>query len=226
MWEIPRIWEGGQCIIIGGGPSVTRQFDIPESIVQDVYAGRSSPEAYSPYMTAIHDQHIIAVNMAYKLGDWVDCVFFGDEGFLNKNRREFFNFKGLRVTCASKIATQNGYLKIVERDKDHKFGVSFKPGHVSWNGNSGAAAINLAVHFGVKRIILLGFDMKLDAHKNQHWHKYYHSSLTTVEGTMKMHLKGFPDIAKDLYGKVEVINANPDSQITNFPKLAFKDIHL
>ena len=37
IWKVPRVWEGEQCVIIGGGPSVIRQFNIPENLVNDVY---------------------------------------------------------------------------------------------------------------------------------------------------------------------------------------------
>ena len=85
MWEIPRIWDGGQCFIIGGGASFPRQFDVPESIIQEVYLNKNTPSAYAPYMEGIHGEHVIAVNMAYRLGQWLDCVLFGDTGFLAKN---------------------------------------------------------------------------------------------------------------------------------------------
>jgi len=224
MWEIPRIWEDGQCIIIGGGASVPKQFNVPDEIIKEVYAKRLGVDAYSPYMSAIHDQHIIAVNMAYRLGPWVDCVYFGDNGFLKDQQIEFFAFKGLRITSGSSIEEgYSGRLKIIERDMIKKRGISWRPNHICWNGNSGAGAINLAVNFGVKRIILLGFDMKLDDNNNQHWHKFYKGNLKTVHTTFNLHLKGFPEIAKDLEGKVEVYNMSMDSVIEDFPKITLKD---
>ena len=98
---------------------------------------------------------------------------------------------------------------------------------VSWNNNSGAATINLAVHMGAKRIILLGFDMKLDEEKNQHWHKFYSTKEKDIASTFRKHLSGFQEIKRDadLLG-VEIINANPTSAITQFPRMNFKDIKL
>ena len=223
MWKIPRMWEGGQCIIIGGGPSLTDQFDIPKEVVAKVYKQGASPEIYSPYLSSIHDQHIIGVNMSYKLGPWVDCMFFGDASFMTKNRNELFKYKGLRITCNQRPMLHNSYLKIVMRNNRKKQGISFEPNLISWNGNSGAAAINLAVHFGVKRILLLGFDMSLDEKQNQHWHKFYNTSLKSVDITFKRHGMSFPVIAKDLEGKVEVINCSLDSKISCFPKGNIKD---
>jgi hypothetical protein len=226
LWKIPQIWKGGTCIIIGGGSSLTKQFDIPDTLVSEVYSGKQTPIAYSPYMSSIHSQHIIAVNMAYKLGNWIDVLFFGDVGFVEKTKKDLFNFSGLRITCGETKVDYNGRLKLIEKDRSKKQGISTYPTSVAWNHNSGGAAINLAYHFGVKRIILLGFDMKLDSNNNQHWHKYYSGNLRTVGAAMNTHLRGFPQIAKDLEGKVEVLNACPDSKIDVFPKMNFKDIVL
>ena len=228
MWSIPRIWDGGQCIIIGGGASVPRQFGVPESIIQNVFKGVSSVEEYSPYMERIHSQHIIAVNMAYKLGNWVDCMFFGDDSFYRSknNVADLLRFSGLRLTCAQRIPFTNGTFKVISRDAKKKYGISFSSNQVAWNDHSGGAAINLAVHFGVSRIILLGFDMKLDADNNQHWHKFYPKLKSSPTSVMQRHLKGYPTIANDLKGKVEVINCSPDSAITVFPKINFKDLRL
>jgi hypothetical protein len=225
MWTIPKIWEGGQCVIIGGGPSIVQQFDIPESVVQAVRLKQVGADAYSPYLSPIHGCHVIAINMAYKLGNWIDCVFFGDASFLTKCQVDVLNWEGLRVTNSSNESTYQGRLKIVGRD-DKKLGISNYPDKLCWNLNSGGGAIDLAVHFGVKRVILLGFDMKLGEDGKSHWHKYYAPTETMIEQSMQSHIRCFPIIAKDLKGKVEVINCNPDSAIKDFPRMNFKDITL
>lgn len=217
MWKIPEIWKDGTCIVIGGGTSLIEQFGIPSEVVSQVYAGTADISVYSPYLKSIHNHHIIAVNMAYKLGDWVDCMFFGDTGFWRSRKANILQFQGLRVTCASDVFDDR--IKVVHKNLRKKRGITFHPGMVSWNFNSGAAAINLAINFGAKRIILLGFDMYLDEGNNQHWHKVYKSSLNTVHDTMKKHLAGFPVIAEDIEGKgIEIINCSPKSSIACFPK--------
>jgi len=221
MWEIPKIWEGGQCIILGGGPSFPRQFGVPELLIQDVLEHRVHASAYAPYFAPLHSQHVIAVNMAYRLGSWIDCVFYGDHNFLKDHQREFFEFKGLRVSGSIHRSEYADRLKYVARDPDKKKGISFRPNHIAWNGNSGGAAINLAYHFGVKRILLFGFDMKLDENKNQHWHKYYAGDPRTIQSVFDRQSSCFPVIAQDLLGIVEVINCNPDSAITAFPRIDF-----
>ena len=225
-WIVPRMWEGSTAIILGGGPSLLRQFDVPDSVIQDVYTGRSKPSVYSSYLEPIHKSHIIAVNVAYKIGSWIDAVFFGDPSTWQEDKANLIQFKGLRITCANNL-NNDTRLKWLERDQRKRHGISTNPEMVAWNSNSGAACINLAVHFGVKRIILLGFDMKLDGGKNQHWHKLYSTSDKQLESTFRRHLTGFQEIRKDADALgIEIINANPDSAITEFPKMNFKDIEL
>jgi len=227
-WTVPKIWEGGTCVIIGGGPSLLRQFDIPTDVVHQVYAKKASPSLYSPYLKPLHDMHVIAVNVAYKLGDWIDAMFFGDDSTWYEEKDELLAWKGLRVTCCGdQIIQEHPRIKYLLRDPPKGWGISEKPNMVGWNGNSGASAINFAYHTGVKRIILLGFDMSLDKEQNQHWHKFYGHETNVVDKVFKKHLQGFPIIAEDLKRLgVEVINANPDSRITAFPRMNFKDIVL
>lgn len=228
MWSIPKIWEDGRCFIIGGGPSMPRQFDVPEEVIQSVYAGRLTPEAYSPYLSSLHKEHVIAVNMAYQLGPWIDVLFFGDDGYWTNNKAKILAFPGLRITCAKNIEWMyQRRVKVMTRDPRKTSGISDSPKTVSWNKNSGGAAISVAAHFGVKQIILLGFDMKLDEGKNQHWHKFYGGNPKTVGATFKIHKRGFPAIAEDAKRMgIEILNANPDSNIEEFKKIKIKDILL
>ena len=79
-----------------------QQFDIPKSVVQSVYDGKQTVEAYSPYMSSIHKEHIIAINVAYKLGNWIDVLFFGDDSFFKNFKQDIIDFKGLSVHCMKK----------------------------------------------------------------------------------------------------------------------------
>jgi len=228
IWQVPRIWEGGDVWIIGGGPSVPKQFDIPDKVIQSVIRG-TSPSVYSPYMSSIHDKHTIGINVAYLLGDWIDFVFFGDSGFLLKHQHALANFQGLKISCHPK-ADSLSWVKFVARDKSHAQGISSNPMRVSWNGNSGAAAISIAVHTGAKRVILLGFDMKVNEEDNQHWHDIYQRGTTMDQKRRRKmpfhrHLRGFPQIARDAKQMgVEILNASPDSAIECFQKVTVKEL--
>ncbi len=237
MWQTPKIWDGGECWILGGGPSVTEQFGVPKNVVQSVIDGQATPNVYSPYMKAIHDKHVIGINMSYKIGDWIDVVFFGDCGFFLREQKGLAGFPGLKVSSHPQV-DRHPWIKYVGRDPRHPRGISSNPKMVSWNANSGAASISLAVHFGVRRIILLGFDMKLDTTGKQHWHDLY-GRLANANNTpqqrnrkpqmkalpFERHLLGFGEIAADAKRMgVEIINACPDSAITQFPKTTVKEL--
>jgi len=223
------MWEEGDVWIIGGGPSIPREFNIPETIIKSVVNRRAPPSIYSPYMAAIHDKHVVGVNVAYLLGDWIDLVFFGDKGFFLRHQEGLSKFSGLRVS-SSPIIRDLGWVKYLPQDKNHNKGISTSPRLVSWNGNSGAASISIAAHSGARRIILLGFDMKLNEAKDQHWHDVYGRGKARDEKkVMKMpfhrHLRGFPEIAKDAKRMgIEILNASPDSKIECFRKVTVKEL--
>ncbi len=228
-WVVPKIWEGQDVWIIGGGPSVTKQFDIPNEVVDSVLNGSTPPSIYSPYMSALHNKHVIGVNVAFMIGDWIDMVFFGDKGFFLRYQDQLAQFPGIKVTCTHSGSKQD-WIKFLPHDKEHVRGISTIPSKVSWNGNSGAAAINLAAHTGAKRIILLGFDMTLGENKMQHWHDIYQrGKIESQERLRKIpfdrYLTGFKQIASDA-GKlgIEILNASPQSKIKEFKKFTLKEL--
>ena len=225
------MWEDGECWVIGGGSSVPRMFGVPADIIQDVYKKRKTIEAYSPYLSAIHDKHIIGVNTAYQLGSWVDIMIFGDKQFYLEHAMRLLEFKNLKVSSHSRI--RNGrpgvyHVKYIAQDRQRVTGLSSTPNHVSWNKHTGATAINLAYHLGVKRVYLLGFDMKLDVNGKAHSHAEYHQEGFPIHGKRvpyTTHLATYPDIARDAkaYG-LEIINVNDNTAITEFPVVKLEDV--
>jgi hypothetical protein len=231
-WRVPPIWEGGECWILGGGPSLPRQFDVPEEIIAKVLAKELPLSAYSPYMQAIHNKHVIGVNMAFMFGDWVDMVFWGDKKWYYNNREKLAKFRGIKITSHphfnnQKYALEN--IKYIHKDGNHAKGISFNSNMVSWNANSGAAAVSIGANTGAKRIILVGFDMKLGVDNKQHWHSEYGTSNRKVTDPKKLpfyrHMLGFSQMQKDAKKRgIQIINACPDSAINEFPKMTVKEL--
>jgi hypothetical protein len=223
-WKVPPLWDGGTCWIIGGGPSMPRQFNIPEDIINGVMTGKLSESAYSPYLSSIHDKHVIGVNNAYRIGDWIDILFFGDCGWYLVHRNALAKFPGLKVTCCMRFANRGEKemegIKYLRKDNTARDGISNDLSMVCWNANSGAASISLAIHLGVKRIILLGFDMNLDSNKFSHWHGSHNRKepqKKKVIPPFARHLRGFPTIAAQAEKRgVEIIQTNPNSAIKCF----------
>jgi hypothetical protein len=84
--------------------------------------------------------------------------------------------------------------------------------------NSGFQAMNLALHFGVKRILLLGYDMKFAKSGASHWfgdhpdntRSNYHRWLPNFETAAKQNL-------------VEIINCSRDTALEAFPRMSIED---
>lgn len=225
------MWEDGECWVIGGGPSMPRQFGVPEDMIADIFDCKRPLSEYSSYLSPIHKKHVIGVNAAFLIGTWMDVAFFGDGKFFFSNRRELISYPKLRISCNPNIQNRKEavFIKHVLRDGSKRYGLTKRRGRVSWNHNSGGAAINLATQFGAKRIILLGFDMNLDKNNRQHWHSKYKSSnrknINEKALPFQRHLKCFPMIAADAKRQgVEILNVSPDSAIKEFRKVRLNDL--
>jgi hypothetical protein len=227
-WRVPRMWEDGDVWIIGGGPSMPKQFDIPDQVIRNVVSGTSPASVYSPYMSFLHDKHVVGINVAYKIGDWIDIVFFGDNNFFFEHKEDLARFPGLKMSCHSQVEPYS-WVKYLEKDPKGR-GISDNPDMVCWNNNSGAAAISVAVNAGAKRVILLGFDMKLGEDKMQHWHDLYGKGECIDQRRIQKlpfdrHLRSFMAVKADAKKRgVEILNCSPESMITEFPKFSMKEL--
>lgn len=232
-WRVPRIWEGQTCWILAGGLSAPRQFGVPEEVIQKVVERKEKPSIYSQYFSPIHNEYVIGVNNAYMIGVWIDALFFGDCAWYLVHRNKLIDWPGIKVTCCSRFQNKPKNkaegIKFLDKDSKKRQGVTTDPTKISWNANSGAAAISLAVHFGVKRIRLLGFDMKTEKVQDKsvtHWHGS-HQQPNEKQKTppFKRHLRGFPVIARDAKELgVEILNMNPNSAIPDFKKVSLKGV--
>ncbi len=192
IWTIPKLWPDGECFILGGGPSL-KNIDV----------------------SRLRGHRVIAVNNAYQLGDFIDVMFFGDCRWFHLHKKQLLSFAGLKLTTCEQHVKYPG-IKVVRR-KTNINGLSNNPGLLAWNLSSGACAINVATLLGVKRIVLLGFDMqKIDGHSN--WHKDHGTSNNPKHNPYRKFMSRFAQIAKSLQSmNVECINATPGSALTEFP---------
>ena len=188
--RVPDLWPGQTVAILGGGKSLTQsQVDQCRGLVR-----------------------VIAINDAYKLAPWADILWFCDEKWFNWHRKAVIEFAGQVATL------ENYHLRGQRPDLWclHNIGQSGlygEPWGVMTGGNSGYQCINLAVHLGVKRILLLGYDMKPG-----HWFGDHPkpTSPSVYAGTM---LPKFPTLIEPLERRgVEVINCTPGSALDVFPR--------
>lgn len=237
-WQVPKIWEGGEVFILGGGPSIIETFNIPGETVKSVRLQQQGLEAYSPYFASLYSKHVIGINVAYKLGNWVDICFFGDYPFFLTHRKGLAAFEKLVVTSCTKVGNKNlewiKYLpQELKKDKpqgQQTHGISTNPNHVSWNQNSGAAAISIAAWSGAKRIVLVGFDMNLSPLNNeQHFHNEYRrfgsKERKDKQLPFDVHLRTWGVIKSDADNMgIEILNTSLNSAIKEIPKVHIKEL--
>jgi hypothetical protein len=222
------MWEGGEAWIIGGGASMPRIFGVPGNIISDVQEGRVPYKVYADYLKPLYDKNVIATNTAFKLGSWISVLYYCDKQFWLANRDSLAEFHNLKVTDVGNMPPrfEEEHHNIKKMKRDNAAGICEDPGMIKWNRNAGGGAINLAYHFGVRRILLLGYDMKADRNGKTHWHtgepNYKHP---TPDRTFVRFLKMYPFIKRDADRLgLEILNVTDNSALDVFPKVKLKDI--
>ena len=148
VWSVPREWDGQTAFIIGGGPSVADE---------DV--------------AALKGRHVIVVNSSYEVAPWADYLLFGDLPWWHHHSKQLRNFAGKIVTVSASQAKDPPWGKLLRcRKIKPPPGLSANPQELVMQKTTVQGAINLAVHFGCNRIVLLGVDMGRAADGRSHHH--------------------------------------------------------
>lgn len=197
---VPKIFNGKDVFIVGGGASL-KDFNF----------------------NLLKDKCVIAINRSFTKIPFAQVLYFSDYRFYmwatgelkgdEKLVTEFKTFKGQIYTIASKISEPN--INIIQNTG--KTGFDTISGRVKHGGNSGYAAINLAYHFGAKRIILMGYDMGF-TNKQSHFHDGYISKQSeTIYKRFIEPFKQLYDITKQL--NIKIYNTNLKSNLPYFEKV-------
>ena len=197
-WKIPREWDGETCYLIGGGPSL-------KDLDPDRLRGR----------------RVIVINRGFRAFPFADVLYFCDANWWRVDGPEVkAKFTGKYIITASRA--DDPLLKHVKRTGTS--GLELQAHGIKHGTNSGYQAINVAFHFGVKRIILLGYDMKTKDGAT-HFHGGYGTSEPTVAHVLAARmLPFFSALVEPLRAHgVEVLNANPDSALDCWPKVSIDE---
>ncbi len=166
-----------------------------------------------------HQPKVIAVNSTWQKAPAADVIYAGDFMLWKQSiagiRKSAFVKKDALWTCDRSAAERFGlnWIKGVNR-----LGLSRDLRMIHTNGNSGAQAINLAYLFGARKILLLGFDMKLGPNGERHHHPDHPAPLVQSQ-TFDAWLHKFEYLAKELKeAGCEVINCTTDTALTCFPR--------
>jgi len=100
-------------------------------------------------------------------------------------------------------------------------GLSKDPEYVHSGSNSGYQAINLALHLGATRIVLLGFDMHCHGGKS-HWFGDHPEKFRTDTNFGSL-VESFRTIKPEQYG-IEILNCSRKTALDAFPVHSLEDI--
>jgi hypothetical protein len=87
--------------------------------------------------------------------------------------------------------------------------------------NSGAGALLMAAHYGAKVIVMLGYDCAAGKDGAKHWHPNHGGGLGNA-GAMPKWPAQFASVAKQLNGKVRIINASRQTALDCFERATLK----
>lgn len=194
---MPPLWLGETAAIVASGPSLRkRDLDAIKGAVR-----------------------VIAVNRSWEVALFADVLYAADIQFWNAHEG-VPRFQRMRVTCNRRAAYRWG-LRLVETIRHD--GLSLDPHGIASGSHSGYQALNLAVLLGAKRIMLMGFDMRVVGDR-LHWHEDYPDKNPT-DAKLAEWAKHYDTMVPTLSAAgVTVINCTPDSRITCFPYMRAQDV--
>lgn len=198
--SVPKAWSGATVACLATGPSL---------VAEDVDYLRGKVR-------------VIAINDAYRLAPWADALYATDAQWWRwhhgvpdfrgaKWSMNHTRWRGVDVTYPDVQLLRNTGPAGLEPD----------PTGLKNGRNSGYAAINLAVHYGATRIVLLGYDMQPHGGKSHFFGEHPNRS----QSPYAQFRRNFHTLIKPLEKrKISVINCTRETLLTAFPCAPLRDV--
>jgi hypothetical protein len=208
FWDIKPELLGRSVVVVGGGPSL-------ELIDLEPLRGKYT---------------VVGINNAYQKAPWCEYLFFADDRWAGWHEQYLHDYKGVLITSHGKDlpASLRSRVRRVRHDKTPRFMYTspdvINPDLNTISGaDSGAQAIDLAIHMGAIRVILLGFDMRFKKGR-AHWHPDH--PIKTVDTLyarryLPQHIK-IKEAANDR--GIAILNATEGSAIDCYPRVTFDEL--
>jgi len=194
MWTVPPEWLGETVFILGCGPSLSQ---VP---IHAIFRAGA---------------RVIAINDAYLRAPWADILYFCDNKWWKQNAADVeARFSGRRI-----VTMVREYPRVHTLRCSGEVGLEQDPGAIRHGSNSGYQCINLAYHLGAKRIVLLGYDMRVVDGRLHHRPRTDPQGANDFQRTLQnVMLPKFRTLERPLReAGVEVLNATPDSALKVWP---------
>ncbi len=195
FWRAEQIWQGQVCYIIGGGPSLLTQ-----------------------NLALLQGQNVIVINSSYQAFADAQFLIFSDMRWWCQHlkAKAIVDFKGTIISTSNSASG-----RLVKMKRKSSLGLATDRDMVMVKNTTLTGAINLAVHFGVAKIVLLGIDQKTT--NGKHWHHTPHpwNPVTNCWARQQIDM---PKMAEDLKAcNIECVNASPDSALALWPIVKLED---
>lgn len=193
---VPRLCPGGTVVCLGTGPTLT--------------------EADVAYVRG--KATVVAVNDAFRLAPWAEVLYACD------GKWWYWHWlKGARAFDGLKVALDQAakrYAGVTVLKKTGETGLELDPTGLRAGRNSGYQAINLAVHLGAARIVLLGYDMRSNGKDH-----FFGAHPDSSKPPYAICLQRFATLVEPLKAAgVQVINCTPGSALTCFPCASLAEV--
>lgn len=198
-------WPGSTIVILASGPSLT---------VEDVDFVRGKAR-------------VVCVNDTHRLAPWADALYSSDRMWW-PNHHGVPSFAGLKFGIGSKVGFHNPFGRhpdiTVLRNTGYT-GLELQPHGLRNGENSGYAAINLSVHFGAARIVLLGYDMRCAPDGTPHFFGKHQGMNNPTDAVLAGYRRHFKTLVEPLRAiGVEVVNCTPGSSLDAFPMADLREV--
>lgn len=192
--SVPRIFPNSTIVCVGTGPSLTQE-DV------DYCRGRA---------------RVIAIKDAIRMAPWADVLYgAGDDSSQwwqrPDNQPLIGGFNGLKFSLDKQATRVSTVLKWGTLS-----GLSTDPTMLALGHHSGYSAVNLAVLLGATRIVLLGYDLKADEKKGDHFFGKHPRKNTPAFNLMGLYFPSMVDPLRAL--GVSVVNCSRETALTTFPR--------
>jgi hypothetical protein len=199
---VPRSWEGCTAVLLATGPSLT------EDDVEFV-KGKA---------------RVVAVNDAYRLAPWADVFYASDVPWWARHHQHLAECQGMKFTVGQSRTPKpiKGLPDVQVLRNTGTLGLERDPSALRTGLNSGYAAINLAVHFGVSRILLLGFNM---SPVNGQRHFFGNHKGLNNSSDYNRFARKFESLVEPLRTLgVSVTNCTQPTRLTAFPQKPLREV--
>lgn len=200
MATVPKDWPGETVVILATGPSLTQE-DV------DYCRGKA---------------RVLCVNDSYTLASWADALYATDAKWWHWHKG-VPSFTGPKWSLEhSQWGSHRVNYPDVQRLRNAGHdGLEHNPTGLRNGRNSGFAAINLAVHYGVKRILLLGYDQQKTKDKSHFFGDHPNKAPSPYPQFRRI----FETLKKPLAKVgIEIVNCSTHTALTAFPQGQLRDV--